>query len=205
MPKIPKFKDREEERRFWETHSFVDYVDDTEEVRVRRDSNATRRRTWSVHVYLEPDEALALEALSEKLGRPKNTILRQAFHRFLESEVGAKKKHPFLNGVRPNDIPIESLKTQFSSERPTRDADLAKRFKTVLMVAFPACKKVDVAVNQLKDSYSDEILDTLARDTEVQGTMSSKDKDRIKETVQKIANRVLRHKLLARHPITQAV
>jgi len=30
--KIPEFKSLEEERRFWQTHSFTEFLDDTEEV-----------------------------------------------------------------------------------------------------------------------------------------------------------------------------
>jgi predicted DNA binding CopG/RHH family protein len=33
MAKIPKFKSEQEEREFWDTHDFTDYLDDTEPVK----------------------------------------------------------------------------------------------------------------------------------------------------------------------------
>ena len=33
MPKIPKFKNLDDEREFWDTHDTTDYIDDLEEVK----------------------------------------------------------------------------------------------------------------------------------------------------------------------------
>lgn len=62
MAKIPKFKSEEEEIEFWDTHSFADYVDDTEKVDIKFvDKRPGRKRTT---IYLSTVEHEEIRKLS---------------------------------------------------------------------------------------------------------------------------------------------
>ena len=72
MAKIPKFESLEQAARFWDTHDFEDYVDDTEAVALRV-RMPRRKKMLTVHLPAKVYEQL--EALAAKRGVPLQDIV----------------------------------------------------------------------------------------------------------------------------------
>ena len=81
MAKIPEFATLDEAVEFWETHSFADYVDDTEAVEL--EVNLETDQVEVIHVYLEPRLAQRLKDIAEARG----TISESLVHRWLEERL----------------------------------------------------------------------------------------------------------------------
>lgn len=63
--RIPKFKNIEEEARFWDTHSFVEFEDEFEDVDIFFDFKKPREKTLVVRIQKELKDRL------EKIARSK--------------------------------------------------------------------------------------------------------------------------------------
>ena len=70
--KIPEFKSVEEEARFWDTHDFTDFEDETTPVEVKVSSNLSK----VVPVRLAPDALTKLDAEAKRLGIGTSTLIR---------------------------------------------------------------------------------------------------------------------------------
>ncbi len=72
MADIPRFKTLEEAAKFWDTHDFEDYVEDTEPVTVKV---KIARRTRTLTVPLDRVLFRRIEALAAKRGVRPETIV----------------------------------------------------------------------------------------------------------------------------------
>ncbi len=72
MANIPRFKTLEEAAKFWDTHDFEDYVEDTEPVTVKV---KIARRTKTLTVPLDWVVFRRIEALAAKRGVRTETIV----------------------------------------------------------------------------------------------------------------------------------
>ncbi len=72
MSKIPQFKTREEEAKWWETHSFADYQDEFKTVKARFAKNLSE----GIHVRLDPDTLETLRKKTNKKGIGPTTLVR---------------------------------------------------------------------------------------------------------------------------------
>ena len=71
--KVPKFKNLEEEREFWDTHDSTDYLDDFE---VAKDVVFVRPKKEIISLRLEPKVIKKLRELADKEGLPHTTYAR---------------------------------------------------------------------------------------------------------------------------------
>lgn len=71
--KVPKFKNLEEEREFWDTHDSTDYLDDFE---VAKDVVFVRPKKEIISLRLEPKVIKKLRELADKEGLPPTTYAR---------------------------------------------------------------------------------------------------------------------------------
>lgn len=69
---IPAFHSYEEEAEFWDTHSISDFKNETESVKVIE----TRGFSKNVQVRFAPDTDHELEAIAQKKGVKKSTLIR---------------------------------------------------------------------------------------------------------------------------------
>lgn len=75
MTKIPKFKTEAEEAKFWATHDFTDYIDDTEEVELELSPELSQTIRDRFVIRLTPGQRKKLEKIAEKKGvKPQNLI-----------------------------------------------------------------------------------------------------------------------------------
>lgn len=74
VSKIPKFKTIEEEAHFWDTHSFVDFEDELEEVEIMVDLAKPRDDTIVVRVQKSLKDQM--ERAAEKKGINVSTLAR---------------------------------------------------------------------------------------------------------------------------------
>ena len=58
ISKIPKFKNYEEEANFWDTHSFVDFEDETEDVDIVWEVDKPRDETLVLRVQKGPEDGV---------------------------------------------------------------------------------------------------------------------------------------------------
>ena len=86
MAKIPKFASEQEESEFWDTHSFADYLDDTEEVDVRFVD--TRPAKTQISLRLEPETITRLKELARRKGIGYQTLIRMWVIERLQQEQG---------------------------------------------------------------------------------------------------------------------
>jgi len=71
--RVPKFKDLEEEREFWDSHDSTDYLDDFE---VARDVVFVRPKKQAMSLRLDPDTLKKLRELADEEGLPPTTYAR---------------------------------------------------------------------------------------------------------------------------------
>ena len=74
ISKIPKFKNLEEEAKFWDTHSFTDFEDELEEVDLMFDLEKEKTNTLVVRVQKKFKESL--EKIAMKKGLNVSTLAR---------------------------------------------------------------------------------------------------------------------------------
>lgn len=72
MSKIPKFQTIEEEAEFWDTHSLVDYLDDTEPVEIKVDLGRAKKK---ISIPLESDISQQIEELAARKGLSFSTLV----------------------------------------------------------------------------------------------------------------------------------
>ena len=72
MKKVPKFKNDEEARKFWQTHSFKDYNVDTREAEIR----FVRKPKKTIAIRLDPEDIKAVEKIAERMGLSYTSLLR---------------------------------------------------------------------------------------------------------------------------------
>lgn len=83
MKKIPKFKSDEEATRFWETHSFEDYHEDTKDTEIR----FIKRPKKTVAIRLDQDDIKSVEAIAERKGLSYTALLRMWIKEYLAKEA----------------------------------------------------------------------------------------------------------------------
>jgi len=71
--KVPKFKNLKEERKFWDIHDSIDYLDDFE---VAKDVIFVRPKKEVISLRLEPKIIKKLKELADKEGLPPTTYAR---------------------------------------------------------------------------------------------------------------------------------
>ena len=75
LKRVPKFKTEDEEREFWATHDFMDYVDPRSAVRVRFPNLKSTLRTISIRL---PEHLIGnLKALANERDIPYQALLKQ--------------------------------------------------------------------------------------------------------------------------------
>jgi hypothetical protein len=79
---IPSFSSIEEEAEFWDTHSFVDYVDDFESLDRVSDESAL----LPVPVVLDSLERVALERIARNMGVLPSSLMRTWIEERLDHE-----------------------------------------------------------------------------------------------------------------------
>jgi predicted DNA binding CopG/RHH family protein len=88
---IPKFRSREEEANFWDTHDLADYWDEFQPVRVRFAKKLSLSQ--GITIRLDPKTLSALRSRAEKDGIGPTTLARMwIMERLREVEVAAPKR-----------------------------------------------------------------------------------------------------------------
>ena len=70
--RIPEFKNREEEARFFETHSLADYQDEFKTVKVRFAKNLSE----GLHIRLDPETLTKLRVEAKEKGIGPTSLVR---------------------------------------------------------------------------------------------------------------------------------
>jgi predicted DNA binding CopG/RHH family protein len=83
MKKIPKFKSEEEAARFWETHSFEDFQEDTKEAEI----GFVKKPKKTVALRLDPADIKTVEAIAKKKGLSYTALLRMWIKEHLAKEA----------------------------------------------------------------------------------------------------------------------
>ena len=86
MAKTPQFASDQEEADFWDTHSFVDYMDDTTEVDVTFVD--ARPRKEQISLRLDRETITRLKAVAHKRGIGYQTLIRMWVMERLNQEAG---------------------------------------------------------------------------------------------------------------------
>ncbi len=82
MKKIPRFKTDEEAARFWETHSFEDYLRDTKEAEI----GFVKRPKRTIAIRLDPDDIEKVEVIAQRKGLSYTALLRMWIKEHLSKE-----------------------------------------------------------------------------------------------------------------------
>src|SRR3972149_6767354 len=94
MSKIPKFKTLEEESEFWDTHSILDYWDETEPVEGHFVDARPPKKLVSIR--FDPSLIAAAKRIARTKGVGYQTLLRmgayEGLRRELRPEVSAKER-----------------------------------------------------------------------------------------------------------------
>lgn len=70
--RIPEFKNREKEAKFWETHNLADYQDEFKTVKVRFAKNLSE----GLHIRLDPETLMKLRVEAKEKGIGPTTLVR---------------------------------------------------------------------------------------------------------------------------------
>ena len=70
--RIPEFKSKEEEAKFWDTHDFTDYTDGFKPVQVRFSKNLSK----GVTIRLDPETLATLRSRAHEKGVGPTTLVR---------------------------------------------------------------------------------------------------------------------------------
>ena len=88
MAKIPKFKSLEEESEFWDTHSIVDYLEDTKEVKGHFiDARPVKKL---VSIRFDPSLIAAARRIARTKGVGYQTLLRMWAYEGLARELRSR-------------------------------------------------------------------------------------------------------------------
>ena len=83
MKKIPKFKKDEEAARFWETHSFRDYQNDTKDAAIVFIKKPKR----AITIRLDPEDIKSVEKIAQRKGLNYTSLLRMWIREHLIEET----------------------------------------------------------------------------------------------------------------------
>jgi predicted DNA binding CopG/RHH family protein len=83
--KVPKFKNLEEERRFWDSHNATDYLDDFE---VAKDVVFVRPKKEVISLRLDPKIVRKLRELADEEGLPPTTYARMLIIKGIRERAG---------------------------------------------------------------------------------------------------------------------
>jgi len=83
--KIPKFKNLEEERHFWNSHDSTDYLDDFE---VAKDVVFVRPKKEVISLRLDPKLVRKLKELADEEGLPPTTYARMLIVKGIRERAG---------------------------------------------------------------------------------------------------------------------
>ncbi len=72
QPKIPEFKNHEEEAAFWDTHSFADYWHEWKPIKVR----FAKHLSDTLNVRFDPQDVAKIRAAAQKKGVGPTTLIR---------------------------------------------------------------------------------------------------------------------------------
>ena len=79
--KIPKFKSVEEERKFWDTHSVTDFLDELEFVDIKF---VKKKPTVTLSFRIDADKAKELKVLAKRINIPYTALIREIVDKALE-------------------------------------------------------------------------------------------------------------------------
>ena len=83
--KVPKFKNLEEERQFWDSHDSTDYLDDFE---VAKDVVFVRPKKEVISLRLDPKLVRKLKELADEEGLPPTTYARMLIVKGIRERAG---------------------------------------------------------------------------------------------------------------------
>lgn len=199
------FKTPAEEREFWETQDLTKLVHKER----HRDTHVTRNRRWVVNAYLSPEEGLALAEFAARAGESKSDVIREAVRQHIRRERKARSwdadevRAKYLKGIDVPDVAgrLKSITVTFPSDTPNRDVDLARKLKSVLLLAFPGAHVVCHAKDARRLGAPDEMVrQGIADETEVRGDLSEFDAERVRQAARAIALATIGDELVERHP-----
>ena len=88
LKKIPKFKSEEEERDFWATHDFTDYIDQFEEVKL--DLSKLKPTTESISLRLPGYLLMRIKEIANSRDVPYQSLMKVFLAERVEKELRAK-------------------------------------------------------------------------------------------------------------------
>jgi predicted HicB family RNase H-like nuclease len=88
--RIPEFATKEEEAQFWDTHSFTDYLNELEPVKIRFAKNLSNPLT----VRLDPQDRAEVTRRAKTQGIGPSTLIRMWVKERLRREADAEPAHP---------------------------------------------------------------------------------------------------------------
>jgi len=83
--KVPKFKNLEEERQFWDNHDSTDFLDDFE---VAKDVVFVRPKKEVISLRLDPKIVRKLRELADEEGLPPSTYARMLIVKGIREKAG---------------------------------------------------------------------------------------------------------------------
>jgi len=83
--KVPKFKNLEEERQFWDSHDSTDYLDD---FKVAKDVVFVRPKKEVMSLRLDPKIVRKLKELADEEGLPPTTYARMLIVKGIRERTG---------------------------------------------------------------------------------------------------------------------
>ena len=86
MSKIPKFKNEDEEAKFWANNSITDYMDEFEEVNEEIIITAKKRTKKLISIRMDEDIIEALKLVADKKRMPYQTMIQSWLVEKLNSE-----------------------------------------------------------------------------------------------------------------------
>lgn len=199
------FKTPAAEREFWETQDLTKLVHKER----RRDTHVTRTRRWVVNAYLSPEEGLALEEFAARAGESKSDVIREALRQHIRREKKARSwnadevRARYLKGIDAPDVTgrLKSITVTFPSDAPNRDVDLARKLKSVLLIAFPGAHVICYAKDARRlGTPSDRGRQGLADEPELRSDLSEFDQERVRQAARAIALATIGDELVERHP-----
>ena len=84
--KLPDFKSKKEERRFWEKHSIADYWEDLKE----SEDIFKRQKLTPVTLKFDPLVLKKIKMLARKRGLSYNAYIRYLLSKTIENEIAQK-------------------------------------------------------------------------------------------------------------------
>lgn len=89
--KIPNFKNEDEERDFWSTHSFADYLDQFKEVQM--DFSKLKPSTSRVTFRLPDSMLYDLKLMANKRDVPYQSLIKTILHDRIQAEFYRPSQH----------------------------------------------------------------------------------------------------------------